>query len=85
MLCISDTVPNMIEIHVMILQCDGGGPGPVVKTVYLESRRSWVRPSLWNSRFNETEVSSTLIRKDIVLWRASETKFQILCLDDSVI
>ena len=43
----------------------GGGPGAVVKSAYLESRRSRALTPFWPSSFKETNVSSPLTREDL--------------------
>ena len=53
---------------------NGGPPGAVGKAACLESRRSRVRPTLWQSGFRETNVSSPLTREDLILWGDSVTQ-----------
>ena len=42
---------------------ESGGPGAVLKTAYLESRRSRVQSPLWPSSFKETNVSFPITPK----------------------
>ena len=51
-----------------------GGPGAVVKTACLKSRRLRVRTPLWPLRFKETNVSFPQTHKDSTLWGTSLTE-----------
>ena len=51
-----------------------GGPGAVVKTACLESRRSRVHPHYGIPFLKKQNVSSLLARKDSVLWGACVTE-----------
>ena len=51
----------------------GVGSGAVVKAACLKSRRARLRTPLWPSSLEETNVSSPLPRKSLILWGASVT------------
>ena len=67
-------MPQNIILFTHLLCQRAGGPGTVVEAACLECRKSRVHPTLWLSGFKETDISSSLTRKDTIYYGESPSK-----------